>query len=255
MNRFILSVAKVTFSIVFLFAVSGCRQAKTAPVVESKSEETKILLLGDSRVHGNRPDFESYRYELWKKLIADKQKVDFIGSIEDESSYPKFMGKTFDKDHAGVGGFTTQDILDNLEEALAEMEKPDVVLLGIGGNDLMSRNPVEDVIENINKIIDILQAENNQITIFVEQIAPGRSKFMTPEVTKVFKSFNSKIPTLATKQTTTKSKIIAVDMASDWSDSYLADDVHYNEKGAKVVAERYFAAIKQTLKNKNNSSK
>jgi hypothetical protein len=29
----------------------------------------KIMLLGDSREEGSRPDFESFRYELWKNLL------------------------------------------------------------------------------------------------------------------------------------------------------------------------------------------
>ena len=40
--------------------------------------ENKILILGASRVEGNRPDYESFRYALWKKLKADNQIFDFI---------------------------------------------------------------------------------------------------------------------------------------------------------------------------------
>ena len=35
---------------------------------EPSTSKNKILPLGASRVEGARPDFESYRYELWKLL-------------------------------------------------------------------------------------------------------------------------------------------------------------------------------------------
>jgi len=36
-------------------------------------------------------------------------------------------------------------------------------------------------------------------------------------------------------------------MASNWSDEYMADAVHYNEAGAKEVAGRYFEAMEMIL--------
>ena len=38
------------------------------------------MSLGSSRVEGERPNFESYRYELWKKLIDNNFTFDFIGT-------------------------------------------------------------------------------------------------------------------------------------------------------------------------------
>ena len=78
----------------------------------------------------------------------------------------------------------------------------------------------------------------------MEQIAPARSDFMTPTLTQTLDQFNAQIITVAQSQTTPTSKIIVVNMAEDWSDTYMSDFVHYNEAGAKVVADRYFAALK-----------
>ncbi|MEW7291852.1 SGNH/GDSL hydrolase family protein [Aquimarina sp. 2304DJ70-9] len=206
----------------------------------------KIMPLGDSRIEGARPEFESYRYELWKNLVTNNWEFDFTGPLKDDASYPQFMNMSFDNDHAGVGGFTTRDIINNIQEALTS-GTPDVVLIGIGGNDLTGGSTVSNAITNINQIIDILQGSNNNITIFLEQIAPGRSDFMTPEFTALFNEFNSSITGVGDQQTTTTSKVIVVDMATGWKDTYMADEVHYNVEGAKVVADRYYNAITQFI--------
>ena len=207
----------------------------------------KILPLGDSRVEGATINSVSYRYDLWRNLVNGQWEFDYIGTQVDNTSYPELLGQTFDPDHQGIGGFRTQDVLDNIEVVLQESGIPDVVLLGIGGNDLVHNISVASAIYNINQTIDLLQNRNSDITIFIERIAPGRSNVMTPETVVILAEFNSSISSLAADQTTDNSKVIAVDMSVDWSDAYMADNLHYNELGAKEVADRYFEAIENNL--------
>jgi len=47
--------------------------------------------------------------------------------------------------------------------------------------------------------------------------------------------------------TTANSKIIAIDMYTGFDDSMLADEVHYNEKGAEFIANRYYGELKELL--------
>jgi len=233
-------------TLALFFLLLACTKEENV-TTESNPNALTILPLGDSRVEGARPAFESYRYELWKNLKANSWTVDLIGPLEDDAKYPEFMDTPFDNDHAGVGGFTTTDVLDNLDDVLADVAAPDVVLLGIGGNDLLARESVSDVIANIHQIIDILQADNDSVTVFIEQIAPGRSDFMTAEFSSKFAEFNAQVETIKAEQTTAISQIVIVNMAESWQDSYMADEVHYNEAGAKVVADRYYAAMEQYL--------
>jgi len=215
------------------------------------SEETfTILPLGDSRVEGNRPDYESYRYELWKRFIENDIPVDFVGYREDEGRYPDIHGIPFDRDHQGTGGAMTTDILALLEEVEEDSPMPDIILLGIGGNDLTDgQQTVESTIQNIIEIIDWFQERNNNITIFLEQIAPARSDFMTANLSQILDQFNAEIAALGERQTDNNSRVIVVNMANNWSDTYMADFVHYNEAGAKEVAKRYYNAITNAFVN------
>ncbi|MEM1405435.1 MAG: hypothetical protein AAGG59_01570 [Bacteroidota bacterium] len=45
---------------------------------------------------------------------------------------------------------------------------------------------------------------------------------------------------MATNQNNNPPTAKAIDMSSNWSDQFMADQVHYNEQGAKEVADRYF---------------
>ncbi|MBX2876747.1 MAG: hypothetical protein KTR30_31815 [Saprospiraceae bacterium] len=208
----------------------------------------KILPLGDSRVEGGSPEFESYRYTLWRNLIENSWDVDFIGSRKEEAEQAPVLGTCFDNEHEGTGGATTVDILETLTQVGDNSGVPDIVLLGIGGNDLLDGGASpEATIANIEKIIDKLQTQNPMVVIFLEQIAPGRSNFMTPANTVKLNTFNGLIPEVVQRKSNDNSMVIAVDMAVEWKDEYLADPVHYNLSGAKLVADRYFAAIELNI--------
>lgn len=204
----------------------------------------KILPLGDSRVEGGSPEYESYRYSLWKKLIENAWDVDFIGSRQEQTKQAPVLGTCFDNDHEGTGGAITTDILETLIQIGNGYGVPDIVLLGIGGNDLLDAGATPAAtIANIESIIGQLQSQSPKVIIFLEQIAPGISSLMTPTFTTQFNTFNSGILEVAQRKSNANSKVIAIDMAADWKDEYLADPVHYNLSGAQVVADRYFAAI------------
>ena len=66
---------------------------------------------------------------------------------------------------------------------------------------------------------------------------------MTSELEATLNDFNSKLPGL----TGDYSNLHIVDMNTGFTDLYFADDVHYNELGAREVAQRYFAAMQSFL--------
>ena len=214
----------------------------------SADPSLRILPLGDSRVEGSWPDHASYRASLWTILTTRGLDVDFIGPLHDDTDHPSRPGAGFDRDHAGIGGFTTDDILDHLSDALADTGPPEIVLLGIGGNDLLERTRAPDtIVGNVARIIDLLRRANPEVIILVDQIAPGRADMMSPSLTRELNAFNSGIESLAAAQSTEASPVLAVDMATGWSDRFLADDVHYSIAGAERVAKRYADALLTVL--------
>ena len=173
---------------------------------------------------------------------------DFIGTQTDESTYPQFNNMIFDCDHEGRGGWTSDDILEELYNWLSQTGPPDFVLFSSpAGNDALEELSYTQAVSNINDIIDVIQEFNPNTTIIIEQMAPARSDIMTPELTGFLEQMKKDILTIAESKTTSKSEVIAIDMYTGFNDSLLADDVHYNEDGAKFIAERYFDVLVNIL--------
>ena len=210
----------------------------------------KILPLGASRVEGARPEFESYRYELWKLLIDGGWDFDFTGSQTDEASYDDYQGIAFDTDHEGRGGWTSGQILGGLNDWLDAVGNPDIVLFSSpGGNDILNGlSSLDQTVANINEIIDILQERNPNVTIIIEELAPGMTSFMTTSFTENFNAIQDEVRAIAIAQSTAASQVLTVDMSTGFNDSLLADDVHYNEAGARFIAERYETILNDVLR-------
>jgi len=226
---------------------AGCDKEDTTPKPQSTSIN-KILPLGASRVEGFRPNFESYRYELWKDLEENNWTFDFIGTRSDGASYPTFNNENFDIDHEGRGGFTSGEILQGLNGWLSQTGAPDIVLFSSpGGNDILNGQDYNQTVSNVKAIIDALQANNPNVTIIIEQPAQGRSDFMTTEFTNAFNQMRQDVLTIATDQTTTTSQVITVDMFTGFNDTHLADEVHYSEAGAEFIATRYYHVLINVL--------
>jgi len=246
-------ILKATRLLVFTMVVglflSSCEEDISGTEKPKSTSLNKIMPLGASRVEGARPEFESFRYELWKLLISEDWDFDYIGSMTDEARYPDFDSMPFDLDHEGRGGWTTGEILGGIHDWLLKVGTPDIVLFSSpAGNDALNGFPYDQAIANINAIIDDLQTANPNITIIIEQLAPGHSNFMTAIHTDYFNRLQQDILTIAATQTTATSKVVTVDMFTGFNDSLLADEVHYNEAGAKFIADRYHAVLKTILK-------
>jgi lysophospholipase L1-like esterase len=234
---------------VLLLMLHSCNKEEHLESPVENYSTNKILPLGASRVEGARPVFESYRYQLWKELIRNNWTFDFIGTQSDNAFYPRYNNQEFDNDHEGRGGITSDKIIAGLHDWLNQTGSPDIVLFSSpGGNDILIGQEYNLVIFNINIIIDILQADNPNVTILIEQPAEGRSDFMTKAYTSAFNQLQEDILVIAKKQTTATSKVIAVDMFTGFKDNYLYDEVHYNKSGAGFIANRYYQELKKILK-------
>src|SRR6056297_3244150 len=113
------AISSLVLGIALLVFHSCDKGAHPSPEPQSTSIN-KILPLGASRVEGARPEFESFRYELWKDLIENGWTFDFIGTRSDGATYPTFNGNNFDTDHEGRGGFTSGEILQGLNGWLSQ---------------------------------------------------------------------------------------------------------------------------------------
>ena len=239
---------KFLILIITLVIFHSCEKEDDLNPKPQSNSINKILTLGASRVEGARPEYESFRFELWKDLVENNWTFDFIGTQSDNAFYPTFDNNTFDLDHEGRGGWTSGQLKDGLIDWLNETGAPDIVLFSSpGGNDALEGLSYEQAVTNINSIIDILQENNSNVTIIIEQMAPGKSNFMNSELTLFFEQMQLEVLNITSHQSTSTSQVIAVDMYTGFNDNFLADDVHYNQSGAEFIATRYYNVLEDVL--------
>ncbi|MEM9984023.1 MAG: hypothetical protein AAF804_02915, partial [Bacteroidota bacterium] len=110
----------VSLSLLLLLAAPACNPEREEIFAECNQSTPSrslnvIMPLGASRVQGARPEFESYRYLLWQKLVDGGWDVDYIGTVCDDASYLDHQGQSFDRQHEGRGGWTSGQILAGID--------------------------------------------------------------------------------------------------------------------------------------------
>lgn len=236
--------------ILFLFII-GCSSNNNIdqPDIPTNTIKNKILCIGDSRVEGNRPNHESYRYELWKKLIDSGNEFDFIGPYKDNAFYGLYNNIPFDNDHAGIGGDNTLGVLNRYSQNVFN-DTPDIVLLGIGGNDITGGATVDQVISNISSILDAIKTNNADAIVIVEIIAGANpTTSLGQTFNGLLAEFETKLIQLASSKNSGNFKVTTVNMNLNFTNDVnnYADAVHYSETGAIEIASRYFTVIEPFL--------
>lgn len=220
-----------------------------------------ILCLGDS-ITECRDEAGTWRYPLWKKLVEAGYTFDFIGTQGRQecsrSDTPEYLGRRFDADNEGHGGWTSEDILrgkdDEPEERLEEWLKeytPETVLLHLGGNDVReARNKpwailglVQQVHRNFREIIGLLQADNPEVTIYLALHIKANGDDIA-FANGALDLLNSGLPKIAEDCSTETSRVIVVDHNTGWNNDLLLDDgIHPNAAGNERMAEVWFKTI------------
>jgi acyl-CoA thioesterase-1 len=145
----------LTLVIVIFIVFSFFKSDSVSPIVEREIKtETgmTIIAFGDSLTAGfGLPASEAYPALLKESLESSGNKVTMINS--------------------GVSGETTKG---NLERAIfIRNQNPDLVLLGIGGNDALRALPVDETKKNMSETIDILKSGiNPPVVVLLKMQSP-----------------------------------------------------------------------------------
>jgi len=217
-------VLATTAIVVLLFIVSNTNNKKlpefSSPT--SDSVQLKIIAFGDSLTAGyNVSQSEAYPAQLEAILRARGYNVLVINS--------------------GVSGETTRG---NLERAnFIKDQNPDIVLLGIGGNDALRFLPVNETEKNLRATIDTLQsAPKPPVIALLQMQAPFNAGL------KYKRDFDSIYSKLATEKKLLLIPFITLELFIDQSNK-LPDGIHYNAIGYKKVVDQHIVpALEKVLR-------
>jgi acyl-CoA thioesterase I len=221
MNQ-VTKIALVIGSITLIAAVFFLREKPNAaviatipPKVDSQSS-VKIIAFGDSLTAGyGLPQNESYPAQLESALKEKKYSAKVI--------------------NAGVSGETSRG---NLERAaFVRAQNPDIVLLGIGGNDALRLLPVAETRKNIEETISILKSgDNPPVVILLAMQAP----------LNVGLSYKREFDELYEIVSTETGSILAPFITTEvfLNSAYkLSDGIHLNKDGYAKVVELYMLPV------------
>lgn len=169
---------------------------------------------------------------LWDSLTA-------WYNLDISDSYPSQLEDILDENNynykiinAGVSWDTSKNLLDRID--LYDETPAEIYMLTIGGNDALRRQSIDDMVNNIQKIIDSLQLQNPDATIVLSgmQIPINYGLSYASNYKKAFE-------TLADKNNLEFYEFFLEWVAQD-SKLNLSDGIHPNAQGYKIIANNLY---------------
>ena len=135
-NRFLM-LASV--GLVATIGLSGCGSEPSQSVLP---EDSTVVALGDSLTYGYGANAET----AYPAVLADLSRWTVV--------------------NAGINGDTSADVLARVDDIIKQA--PDLVLLGIGGNDVLQRVTPDTTLANISATIDSLESADIDVVLIAE---------------------------------------------------------------------------------------
>ncbi|MBT9569077.1 MAG: arylesterase [Thiobacillus sp.] len=177
-----------------------------APTLTPLGPNDVIVAFGDSLTHGT--------------------------GASDDTAYPAVLASLTGRTviNAGVPGETTQSGLQRLPEVLAD-HRPRLVLLCLGGNDMLRKQPAATTENNLRLLVQTIRASGAQVVLIG-----------VPEP-KLFGGVPDFYTRLADDMQLPLEKDVFNDVLKD--NRLKADPIHANAAGYRLVAERLDALLKE----------
>lgn len=164
------------------------------------------------------------------KIIAFGDSLTYGYQLPRDSTYPSLLneelGYKYKIINYGVNGNTTSDGLNRFEEMLDD-ENPNLVILGLGGNDILRRISAQTSINNLIKMIEMAKKNNTQVVLLPNPEPSVKGYFLGYKDYYIFKDVSEKTQTPIISNTYSK-----------WlsKDKYKIDQIHLNKDGYYEIA-------------------
>lgn len=239
-------------SIVCLLLV-GCRTTSKRNYFDSKFE-----CYAESGWR-DKDKFQKYIENAWlpTRLLYQSDNVNlkqsrivFTGNSLVQLFVPELMQKEFPGERVvnrGIGGDMTETLLTRIEDDVLVLQ-PDIIVIEIGGNDMIQGKCLSIIQNNVLKIVEKIQASKPQTQIYFMAVPPTRVR----ELNQIVPVFNLFLNQIAYKYKNVK-YIEVWDVMRDVDSPTLReeyirpnkDPLHFNEKGYEVWGEKLRPYLKK----------
>lgn len=216
--------AKVLPAIIITLWLSGAT-AQT-PVV-------KIMAVGDSLTEGI-DDLGGYRPHLYQLLKLVNLQFQFVGSQTDNPLGIEGLA------YEGHSGYRIDQIEEGLLEHIATY-RPQIILLGAGGNDITQNYDPEHAPERLVSLVQSIHQSFPEVVVFV-QTRPPRLDAINSKIL----IFNEKLRQLIRAYSAQNTNLILVDNEKIFTadPAYISEDqIHPSQRGYRRLAYSWFAAV------------
>ncbi|KAI3393725.1 hypothetical protein diail_3771 [Diaporthe ilicicola] len=194
-----------------------------------RGKNLRILPLGDSITYGYlSSDGNGYRNTLKTLLTSAGNTVDMVGSVR--------SGDMADNDNEGHSGFTISEIA---ARNSAYRQRPNVVLLHAGTNDMGQTSGWDTAPERLDSLVEALIGALPDATIVVARIVPAASSATMSRI----RVYNNAITKLMSARFRDGQHVMMVDMPSGVRTSDLGDGLHPSDQGYEKMAIKWAIAL------------
>lgn len=188
--------------------------------------------------------FSSFSFAQKKLIVLGDSLTEGYG-VAKEAAFPAVLEKKLHEAgkkewtiiNAGVSGSTTASGLSRMKWVFKS--KPDVVLLALGANDGLRGLKVEDSEKHLAQSIEYAQSQKVKVILGGLYMPPNYGKDYADKFKKMYES-------LAKKYKLTFIPFI-LDKVAGNPKYNLADGIHPNEEGHKIIADNVFSVLKGAL--------
>jgi endoglucanase len=203
-------------------------------VSPTRGKVLKVMPLGDSITEGYTIP-GGYRLRLWHNLedAGLDCGVDLVGTLNNNP-----VSGLGDQDHEGHSGWTTGQILEQIDSYLTTTD-PDIVMMHLGTNDI-AQDVVAEAPAHLRGLIDhICAALPADGKLYVAKIIP-----MGGVGNAASHAYNQIIAEAVTEKQNQGLPVSLVDASSIWSnDLYSGDWTHPNQQGYDALGDFWFSVI------------
>lgn len=228
-------LSRLAFIVAILFELlTGCasqqKERRTSP--EQSSEPAPAA--APQAPIDNRPVIVAFGDSLTAG-VSGKSYPESLQSILDQAGYK------YRVENQGVSGDTTTDGLARIDNVIAA--KPSLVLLEFGGNDGLRGVPVDSTRDNLDQMIQRIQAAKIPLVLLGITLPPNYGPDYVKPFTAIF-------PDLAARH---KIKLMPFLLLHVYQNHALMqpDGIHPDEAGNVIVAQDVFHLIQPLLKKSN----
>lgn len=195
-------------------------------------DTTTIMGVGDSITQGGGSDeFPSYIEWLKKYLIEDGGTAQFIGPRTTSNSRGVF-------NHCGFGGKNAQ-FLDSVIVEIYSAYPAQILLVHCGHNHFSEEKPVDGIVAAQHSIIQKVKRINPSVKVLLSSVI---SSGKLPKYSYI-SELNCAIKQLVLQLDDPNVVFIETDRGFDWTKHTIADKVHPNSEGARVMANNCYEAL------------